>query len=391
MAVPTTSPWYSPRRSSIRCGSPRTRTRSRCRAIELAALVALSGCRSIIGLEEPADHAACATVDDCGGPFPYCHPETSTCVACDGNTDCASGLCDPDGSCVAPAQIAFASANGDGGECTQASPCQLQTALQSEKPDVVVVDQIAGAVIISRDVRLFGGPEGELHNSSNLPALAIYGGTVEIHRLRIFADVSLFGAHGINVVGKTAVVRLVELEVANHGGAGVVATGGDVTITRSRIHHNGDGGVRMVAPTKFAITDNFIYFNGDPASSAGGVYLDGDESSTFAFNTVVGNRSYAQSPHVAGISCKGALAINNLVYGNEHGTDPTQVKGPCTFANTESGMDATIVQFTKDDYHLTDATPAKLRDVIECTGYDIDHERRPQNGACDLGADELLP
>jgi hypothetical protein len=357
-----------------------------------AALLALCACRSVLGIEEPAESIACVSADDCGGPYPHCHVESLTCVACVEDSECASDLCDPDGHCVDAAQIAYTSQDGVGAECTRAAPCHLQSALQSDKPNVLVGGVTVGEFYIDRSVRVFPGAGAELHNdpASDQPNLLVVGGgTVEIYRLGIFGNGVRFGAHGIEVASARAVVHLVEVEIALHSGAGVVATGGEITITRSRIHDNEDGGIRMRAPATFTITDNFIYKNGTQATSAGGVYLEGDGRSTFAFNTVVANESYAQSPYVAGISCMGAQAQNNIVYANRHGLDSTQVSGTCNFGNTQFGIDASLVKFAPGDFHISDATPRSIRDAIECTGFDFDHQRRPFNGLCDLGADEL--
>ena len=150
------------------------------------------------------------------------------------------------------------------------------------------------------------------------------------------------------------------------------------------------------------ITNNGRSSGGTP-TSAGGVLLESASGGKFDYNTVAFNGSSGASK--PGIQCGGTnSAVGNLVVQNSDfasGTsDGNQVGGTCDFGNSYRGMSATGLGFkvptaTPPDLHLTDATPASVRDFeADCSMYvttDLDGQPRPYNLACDLGADEYVP
>jgi len=103
------------------------------------------------------------------------------------------------------------------------------------------------------------------------------------------------------------------------------------------------------------------------------------------------------------VSCTGAtfVAGGNVIFRNQGGAATDQTIGSCTYGNSfkAAGISTTdnTPMFVKPnmqpyDYHLTAATPTTILNAGgACTGTDLDGDARPQGGACDLGADELVP
>lgn len=67
--------------------------------------------------------AECVTSLDCGANEPVCGTDGS-CRTCEHDTECASGACDANGSCVVASSVIYISPTGiDAGGCVQSQPC----------------------------------------------------------------------------------------------------------------------------------------------------------------------------------------------------------------------------------------------------------------------------
>jgi Right handed beta helix region len=206
------------------------------------------------------------------------------------------------------------------------------------------------------------------------------------------------GSPGIVISkGKT---EIAQSEVSGNTGVGINLVDGELTLSRSTIRANGAGGIAVANNKKFTITNNFIVGN----TGNGGVDIGTPSAmSKFEFNTVVDNND-SGSIGAAGVVCdqNNFIARGNIVFRNIGGAGGfRQTIGNCDFASSfrgiETGADTATLGFKRDtdprDYHLTAASPGNVRDVsaVTCDGLgemDFDGDTRPQNGTCDLGADE---
>jgi hypothetical protein len=145
-----------------------------------------------------------------------------------------------------------------------------------------------------------------------------------------------------------------------------------------------------------SIVNNFIVGNsGNNAIRA----ADPSADSKIEFNTIVDNADNGTGvSDTGGIFCDDGTftARYNLIFRNTGGNANVQTAGTCKFENSfimpGAGPTDDRLKFkSANDYHLTAASPAEVRDVagVVCTGLtDYDGDARPQGTACDLGADE---
>ncbi len=356
------------------------------------------------------------TADDataCTGTTPVC-ADTLTCAGCTAHADCAgSDVCLPSGACAAEADVAYVAPTGSGAACSKALPCAtLAAAIATSKPTVKfasgIVKDAATTVITGRAVTLVAAPDAILDRDGDGPILDVQGAgaNVEIYDLAITGASGPTDAIGIRLLanGGTPQLTLERVKVSGNQGAGITTSGGTLTITRSTLSENADGGLATTTPGVVTLTHNFIYRNGNPTTATvGGALLRPMTGSKVEFNTIVDNQADQASLSAGGWLCDtvGFMAPGNLVFRNVGGpAGTTQTIGSCALGNSFSQAAAigdntpmfVSPNVTPLDYHLTAATPTSIRDAAgACTGTDVDGQPRPSGGACDLGADELVP
>jgi hypothetical protein len=188
----------------------------------------------------------CVSPADCSDATPVCNP-LGVCRICVEHSECASGVCDPSGTCVAEGEIVYALAqtgNSNATCGTLADPClRVTTAvgkLTAQRSTLVLIETAAAFD----------------NESASLPAvrgLKVIGNGVTIQSssgMSVFRVPPNAGVTFHNVVIEGATDEdeggiectdgeiVVEGSTLQDNGVGVLAMDCDVTVTRSRILHN---------------------------------------------------------------------------------------------------------------------------------------------------------
>jgi hypothetical protein len=245
----------------------------------------------------------------CTGTTPVC-AQDHTCQACTTHAQCASLACLPDGSSGDDSTVAYVDpAGSDNASCTKAMPCTLVSKeLAANRPFVIVAGNVGG---------------------------------------------------GISAAGG-ATVTVSQSTISGNQAGGISAAGGaTVTVSQSTISGNQAGGISVTGVgTTFAITNNYIFRNGDQDMGIfGGVNLGIATAGTsrFEFNTVVDNRAASGATRSGGLICDivGFSAPNNIIARNSVGgstTAPTaQTLGACTHPTSRVQSDISTLNFLSPD------------------------------------------
>lgn len=226
-------------------------------------------------------------------------------------------------------------------------------------------------------------------------------GTVNIARSTFDGDgVSASGSGTLNVSESTFLDNDVGIMTENYTGSvsitrttfsgndsGVDLQGGTISLSRSTISSCFENGIVIRSGTLgFHIVNNFVVGN-----RGGGIYVSAaGNGSKIEFNTIVDNQA---DGNAAGIHCNGKVdSPNNLIFRNGGGAGVGQVSSDCVSRNSLLTTPDNPGFASATDYHLTASSPPSIVNAVDCAGLeDYDGEARPQNGRCDLGADELRP
>lgn len=182
--------------------------------------------------------------------------------------------------------------------------------------------------------------------------------------------------------------------IANNAAYGI-RTGGDLTISRTRVNGNPSGGIVATAPHTFDVTNSIITGNGN-ASNVGGIEVDVTNApgARLEFNTIVGNNS-SGSLHGGGVACSGSLAAKyNAIAANKINNSATlsfsQTAG-CDFSASTVQNDLGGLGMDPTTFHLS--PPSGLIDQVPSSDLpiDFDGDPRPSGSASDIGADEYRP
>jgi hypothetical protein len=337
------------------------------------------------------------------------------------HNECASGVCQSDGSCAPQSAIFYvdianpscASANG-----LMATPyCQITTAITTEslapRPFIVVKgnDTSYNSVSIapSNDFSVtIIGPG----RSGNPPA-TVQGGpstngfdlSVSAHVVAVVIDG--FWVHSANdgirctKTGGTASLDVRNTAMTLASGHGLYSSNCDLTMDGDWVAGNTAGGVYVLG--NYSITNTFIFNNGSSASNDPGVYIVSPSSGVFAFNTVAGN---IKTGLPGGISTGSAMTVTaSIVTGNSMGSN-TQFSGTITLDQVVVGSTDVIsgtgaIRLDPDfvaagDRHLMDdaANATCCIDKVSAPttpnhDHDADFTPRPKGLGWDIGAHEL--
>jgi Right handed beta helix region len=365
--------------------------------------------------------------DACPVTAPVCDLN-KTCRICTAHSECPSNACLPSGVCTLEAEVIYAAANGTGSTCAKAAPCSLATAIGQvavAKPTVrldagtfmnavIVLSGKTATLLGEPGTVLRGGPgaqpilslaaaanvtlsELELQNADKAGVDVAGAATLLLSRCKITGSKD----EGVSI--GDGIVTISKSEISGNTQQGVALTKGELTIERSKIASNAGGGVFVADGMKFTITNSFIVDN----RAIGGLLINKPGAgSKLEFNTIVDNADGTGAGDAGGVTCDDATFTfpNNLIFRNTGGPGAGKVQtfGNCTPGNSfiapgTGPTDATLA-FRKDiaprDYHLTATSPTSVRNGAGATctnAIDVDGDSRPQEGACDLGADEFKP
>jgi len=360
----------------------------------------------------------CTTDDEsnCGGTRPLCG-DNNVCRACRSNAECdESGACLEDGSCANATEVIYATPNGvAAGDCPQASPCSLAHALTvvNAPRDIIRLApgtynvpnsldgldfSITSATLVARGATLTRGAatvNGPIISVRNGKTLKLVGGTLQGPN---------FTTDGIKCI-ENSKLAVHEVTIESMRESGIEADLGPLTVARSTLRNNEQGGINMPSASVATITNNFVYRNGGVASPIGGMRLKLAGGSKLELNTVVDNTSDQNPPSAGGIMCdgQGYDAPFNLVYRNAGGIGAeVQVIGTCTFRGSyqqfampsDNAVGFQNPAGATPSYRLTKTSPVgTIRDAFDCNDIDFERDTRPspskaEGGKCDFGADE---
>jgi len=340
------------------------------------------------------------------------------CVECVLDTDCASQLClAASGVCADASTILHASPAGvTSGDCTTTA-CTLDYAVTQANPTHHIIELAGGTYHLNATLEL--GLEG-LHlvpeHGQGTPVLTTGSGTVLHVTKSVELDgVELSGTNDDIVVcdGPSGKANLVLEQVSVHGTSrdGINAKNCNVTIERSKLFSCQETAV-WVDDGTVNLRNNFIFSNGQNTYQYAAVVFRGSTTGNLVFNTFGYNTGYDQTfgmgshqtriQYPAGLDCdqdngSTVTATGNLFSENQPlAVRYTRCSGDYTSDNLIAPNTDAQFKAPPQDLHLTTATatgPNKVRDDgnSDCSGdgVDFDGDARPQNAACDYGADEL--
>ncbi len=347
------------------------------------------------------------------------HRDDGSCRGCRLDTECPSGACGDNGSCVPERDIVYLHPDGvDAGTCLRDAPCKRiqfgATKTAASRNRIVLA---AGLYDL--------GFDSELIASGSVPAqqLFIHGsGSV----IRTFADSSAI------YMGVDAVIR--DLEIIGNGEALAVATTGRSILERVKIRGSNVRGISisgdvlmrdvsiegatwaiymqfaarltlnsgLIKSPHIGITSNsstasvdisnLLVFGAtdvafDLASLAGG---------TVSFTTVADSGTDSGAGPRAFRCPRSGLTVRSSIVWAPGTVARPAIDGGCTLASTIVGptavpgatnVDPLFVDAASRDYHLSAGSPA--RDAVD-TGpaTDFEGDPRPRGARFDLGADE---
>ncbi|MBK7536761.1 MAG: right-handed parallel beta-helix repeat-containing protein [Myxococcales bacterium] len=224
----------------------------------------------------------------CTGTTPVCDT-AKTCRGCTADSECASNLCAPNGSCAAASDIAYVGGTVDANTmCTEAAPCsKLVTALGTNKPFIRVTGTTthnADTVIDGKTVTIVGGANAKVTRtggSTGGNVIRIDGASTVVLR---GLEVSGGDGDGIEVAGGN--VTVISSKLQNNKGLGLNVAGGAVTVTGTVISGNEAGGILVADNQKLVITNSFIVKN---TNNSGLRISKPGAGSKIEFNTIVDN------------------------------------------------------------------------------------------------------
>lgn len=362
-----------------------------------------------------ADKAACT------GTATVCNA-SDTCVECVTNADCTttSGVCLTSSNTCAPSD-SILHVTPDGattGTCPEAQKCALDYALTvvDATHHVLSLDDgqynMTATLSLGKDgLHLVPAVAGTMPKITNVTGGKVFAVTAsaELDSLEIQgASDAIVTCQNTTLVVESSFLHGTSKDAINSNNCAL-------TVERSRIAAAGESGF-YVTDGQVHLRNNFIFGNGSTSYGDAAISFNGNVSGSAEYNTVAYNTAgtykklenghLVDAPYPAGINCAntdGGVTLNGNLFVEDNGETYSvntffNFKA-CTTDFTVANMiasagDAAFV--STSDLHLTTATKSgngKVRDVgnISCANLavDIDGDARPQNAACDYGADEL--
>jgi hypothetical protein len=372
-------------------------------------IVAWAGCELFVSVPqgEVGSTTHCTADEQCPAVTPYCDLPTNACVECHTGADCTSDApsciagactscrtdadcdgttCLPDGTCADPSRVAFAAPAGTG-DCSEASPCDLDTAVTHLSATVDIIQLLPGTytrntALTIATTAIIAGSSATLQGTTT-PSVDVEGGNLTLLDVAIAANAQL----GILCQSNGALtLRRVRVTGAS---TAVDAQGCALVMDRTSITGSSSYGI-VVTTGPIAMSSSYVTGNG------GGVALSGVSTGSIIDSTIASNTLIMGTFGVLCTTSATVVVENNIIWTNP--TDPTCVASYCDLDAGYTGTGTNNV--TMDpmfvgapvDYHLATTSPLRgLGDAAMMDATDYDGEDRPQPAGSppDLGADEI--
>lgn len=356
----------------------------------------------------------CVSDADCSTAQPICDMSTNSCRTCALDSECSSGACGDDGTCIRDSAVAYVDPLGsDAGNCDHDAPCQsvAGAALKTNdaRPHIVMTKaSYAGPILVRVDaatashitihgsgssVQCAEGFDGTCVNLGkavtvrDLAVAALGGDGVNLSSTEPSAlvDVSIESAKNGLTPGLITVLTRVDIAA---GLFGILANDGEqITYDRGTIS-GGTSAIRSVGGGPTIQFSNLLIFG----TSDRAVDLQ-NGSGAISFSTIADSGASTGTGGKA-VECSPGMTISNSIVWVPGGSRPavencnvqSSIIGPIGIAG---GMDVDpkFIAPAAHDYHISSDSPA-VDQVV--TGPDVDFEgdHRPQGARFDIGADE---
>jgi hypothetical protein len=358
----------------------------------------------------------CATAAECGAATPVC--DANTCRACRLDSECDSGACNVDGSCVPEDQILYISPTGLGSNpCTQAEPCGNLLDIQLKVTPTRFHIVMATGTYPNRTSLGAGNinaPELVIHGHGSTFTHATTSGaaTLDIALPMTIRDVTFLGdSPGVAVFAHASLIVLESVTFSDAKGLSVTAgalvardfrsigtrdlaaitlsNNADVTIDRGEIS-GGDVAISGASGTRVHLTNLLVHGTFHRALELSGVVGELDSS------TIADSGSLTAAAPCT-LACDANLHVTSSIIRQLTCAGATlNAAGPCTFASSivsngptpgAVNVDPQFVDPAGFDYHVKPGSPA-IDAVDTGPGLDFEGDVRPQGAKFDIGADE---
>ncbi|HET9993102.1 MAG TPA: right-handed parallel beta-helix repeat-containing protein, partial [Kofleriaceae bacterium] len=315
--------------------------------------------------------------------------------------------------------ILYASPSGvTSGPCSEAAPCTLPYAVSIADATHHVIELEGNTFTLNGKLELAFEGLHLVPTQGSKPVITTPSGTVlHVTKSVELDSIEVSGTNDDIIVcdGSAGRANLVLEQVSVHGSTrdSINSNKCNVTIERSRIYANKETAV-WVDDAVINLRNSFIYSNGATDYQYAAVVLRGDTTGKLLFNTISYNLGYDQTIGIG--KYKTEIVEPSSLDCDQNGNNSVAVTGNLFIEDGKAAVRYTSCSgnYTTDnligkapdasflapptDLHLTPATPTgngKVRDDgnTNCAddGQDIDGDARPQNNACDYGADEFTP
>ena len=369
----------------------------------------------------------CMAPSDCSGTTPIC--DAMSCRACRSDSECPTGACAPNGSCVAESAIIWISVNGaSSGPCTRSMPCNtIGVGLQQASPtrEHFVLAPGIYPTSIAFDSSMTFAPELFIHGGgATLTAMA--GSpppTILSARIPLtITNLNFFGAAIPIDVSAPVTLTSVSMQGTQHINVAAALTATDLHITGTT-GTSTEPAISLISSAAASLTLN----RGVIAMSPSGIGAGGGAqvhikntliwgttyravavatSADIAFSTIVDSGASTNgAPCTVAGSANGVIQVtSSIIWQQGCGGDPTRDaaggSAGSTFTSSivsnttptpgTTNVDPMFVDRAGHDYHIQATSPAK--DAVD-TGPsdDFEGDARPQGPKFDIGADEAPP
>lgn len=349
----------------------------------------------------------------CTGTTPVCGTDDK-CGACAMDSQCASQVCMPDGSCADGSTVLYATPMGSNvATCGLSDKCSIDHAVSLVDPTRALIRldsgmyALSGTLSLTKNLTMIGrGAIIDKTGGSNGAAIAISGNsTVSLFYVTVEGGSDSTIGYGVSCQSSTVIARMVTIQ--NNASIGINGVACNLTLAQSLLTSNTGGGISVSGNAiSFDLTNSFVTRNGNPNSATcGGVNLavTNPMPSRFEFNTIADNQAATGVTHSGGVICDlvSFTSPNNIIARNsinQNTTAPSaQSLGTCTYPTSAVQNDVVGLAFLSSesspyDYRIGVASIAIDQALTVSTiDVDVDGIHRPQQMAKDIGASEYKP